>query len=188
MYLWICCESYVWQLLARFFVASNLGHNSVRCYGVVLTGHNYALFYVAFTHVFSADLFWPLHILFKYFSNISVADKAECKDIYIIIFFIVYLRWVSHNSSTITWRVIGVLYCSGRLYSPGEFNGLVNRSVLAFLFRTGCVPCPICCTFPQGSAWPDPGYRRTWHDLFLPQPYGFLPIVGSVGWGGVEVL
>ena len=74
------------------FVPSNLGHMFVQHANVFLTGNNYTLFSMTSTHVFYADVFQPLHILFKYFANIFVTDRTAVEDIYIMkLVFIVYL-------------------------------------------------------------------------------------------------
>ena len=56
----------------------------------------------------------------------------------------------------------------GEIISPGNPNGLLNRSVLTLLFMTGCVPHPICRTSPQGTVWPDPSVCITRNDFFMP--------------------
>ena len=87
----------MWQLFVTFIVASNLGPPFLRCANVVLTGYNWTRFSVVITHVFSADVFWPSHILFKYLENISVVDRTSCKDIINYIVFIFYLWRVIHQ-------------------------------------------------------------------------------------------
>ena len=62
LYLWICCESSTWKLSVTFFVAYNSGHLCVRYADVVLNGNNYTWYFVGFTRVFSAEIFWPSHI------------------------------------------------------------------------------------------------------------------------------
>ena len=79
--LWICCNSSSWQLFVTVFISSNSGNAFVKYADIILTGQNYTWFYVAFTCIFPAGVFWPLHILFKYFVNIFVAIRTACKDI-----------------------------------------------------------------------------------------------------------
>ena len=69
------------KIICQVFVVSNLYCPFVKCYIIVLNGHNHALFSMAFNHAFCSDVFWPLYIMFKYFSNISVAGRTTCTDI-----------------------------------------------------------------------------------------------------------
>ena len=54
------------------------------CADAVLTGKNYILLSMAFTQVFSTDVFGTSHILFKYFVNIFVSGLEQRVRIYII--------------------------------------------------------------------------------------------------------
>ena len=87
------CLSSMWQFPVTLFVLYNLDSNILQCANTILTGHNYKLFSIEFTHVFYADVFWPSHIRFKLIANITA--RNVCEDMYLILFFfIVSLWWV----------------------------------------------------------------------------------------------
>ena len=55
------------------------------------------------THVISADIFWPSHILFKYFTNFYVAPTVVCKDVdnYIVFYCLPWLVIQQWDAETI---------------------------------------------------------------------------------------
>ena len=98
---------------------------------------------MACTNVFFADVFQPLHILFKYFENTSVASRTVCKDIYDYMVFIVYLQWVIHKwilvpSEGVQFMIRSLLiqrfkYCVVSV-SIGEFMRFIYYSPYLHMF------------------------------------------------------
>ena len=84
----------------------------------------------------------------------------------------------SESSGILTWRVLGILCSSRRIYSSEEFDGLLNRLVVSLLFITYCVYQHIHITSTQISYFYTPCACRTWNDLYPSYPEVFLPIVG----------
>ena len=82
-------------ILNHIFVTPNSGCLFIWRAKVFLNGHDWKLFSMKFSHVVSDDVFWPSHILFKYFENVSITYRNACKGIYVIkLVFIVSLWWV----------------------------------------------------------------------------------------------
>ena len=80
------------------------------------------------------------------------------------------------SSGALLWRVL-VDDCSlGRCYSPGDFHGVLNHSILSVLIWTQYFWHPICITANQGTDWPSSGAWYKSEDLiFLSNR--FIPIV-----------
>ena len=80
-------------------------------------------------------------------------------------------RSASYNS--LSWRVLVGTCSLGRCSSPGEFHGILNRSILSILIRTEFFRCPLRCTAAQGTYLLYPGTLWNWQAWSSRRRYSF---------------
>ena len=126
-------------IIRHVFSASNSGCLFVRRGEIILTRNINTWYYVVVTYIFPADIFILSHILLKYFANVFVAVRTDCKDIYNCIVFVVSLWCVIYRYN------LGLLPCDQfliRSFFVQRFKYcVVSFSISAFVKLVYYIQC-----------------------------------------------